>query len=119
MRNPSLAPIHAPIFGRRLKQARLRKAMSQDQLGKKIGLDESTASTRISRYENGVHEPSVKTARDLADALDVPLGYLYCDDERLAEIILLASGLKPEEQEELLQTLKRRAQAVPPPLSPD
>jgi len=119
MRSPSLTPYHAPIFGRRLRQARLRKAMSQDQLGKKLGLDESTASTRISRYENGVHEPPVRTARDLANALNVPLGYLYCDDDTLAEIILLVSGLPAEAQKDLLLALRQTAEATQPPDPPD
>lgn len=80
----------------------------QDKLGVKIGLDEHTASARISRYESGVHEPPIKTARLLADALEVPLGYLYCDDDRLAEIILSVSELPAADQEHLLSSLKER-----------
>lgn len=86
--------------------------IAQDKLGVKIGLDESVASARISRYESGVHEPPIKTARDIADALDVPLGYLYCDDDRLAEIILAASELPAGDQTELLKYLKERLAAI-------
>lgn len=86
--------------------------ISQDKLGEKIGLDLSVASARISRYESGTHEPTVSTARDIANALGVPLGYLYCDDDRLAEIVLLAGSLPSEVQEELLQALRRRAQEL-------
>ena len=86
--------------------------IAQDKLGVKIGLDESVASARISRYESGVHEPPIKTARDIADALNVPLGYLYCDDDRLAEIILAASELPVDDQEQLLRSLKERLQEV-------
>lgn len=82
--------------------------LPQDKLGVLIGLDEQTASARISRYESGVHEPPIKTARQLADALSVPLGYLYCDDERLAQIILAASELPAADQETLLESLKQR-----------
>ena len=82
--------------------------ISQDKLGEKIGLDDAVASTRISRYENGIHEPPVKTAREIANALEVPLGYLYCDDDRLAEIILLASEMSAPEQDDLLKTLKKK-----------
>lgn len=86
--------------------------IAQDKLGVKIGLDESVASARISRYESGVHEPPIKTARDIAHALDVPLGYLYCDDDRLAEIILAASELPADDQEQLLKSLKERLAAI-------
>ena len=65
--------------------------LSQDKLGVLLGLDEQTASTRISRYENGIHEPPLKTAQSIATTLGVPLAYLYCDDNRLAELILQCS----------------------------
>lgn len=98
-------PDEAPIFGQRLKQARLKMALSQKQLGEKIGLEESAAA-RISRYESGTHEPPVRTARDLADALKVPLGYLYCDNDHLAEVILLAGGLSDEQLKKLATLIK-------------
>lgn len=53
-----------------------------------IGLDEGASSARMSRYESGVHAPPVMTAKRLADVLAVPLAYFYCDDDRLANIIL-------------------------------
>ena len=84
----------------------------QDKLGVMIGLDESVASARISRYENGIHEPSVSTARAIAEALQVPLGYLYCDDDRLAEIIMAVSELPPSDQEQLLASLKTRLDQI-------
>ena len=86
----------------------MRKGIPQDKLGVLIGLDESTASARISRYESGIHEPPIKTARAIAEALQVPLGYLYCDDDRLAEIILAASELPAHDQDHLLNSLKQR-----------
>ena len=43
----------ATAFGRRLRAARLRADIPQDKLGVKIGLDEGTASVRVSRYETG------------------------------------------------------------------
>lgn len=82
--------------------------LPQDKLGVLIGLDEQTASARISRYESGIHEPPVSTARSLAEALGVPLGYLYCDDDRMAGIILAVGALPPEDQEQLLQALQVR-----------
>lgn len=63
------------MFGHRLRCARKLLGLSQDRLGVLIGLDEHTASARISRYETGAHEPPIKTARLLAQVLGVPLAY--------------------------------------------
>lgn len=80
----------------------------QDKLGVMIGLDEHTASARISRYEASIHEPPIKTARQLADALQVPLGYLYCDDDKLANIVLAASQLNDTDKDNLLALILER-----------
>ena len=77
------------IFGRRLREARTRVGIPQDKLGVQIGLDEGSSSARISRYETGEHEPPYTTALSLAQALQVPVAYLYCEDDTLAELILL------------------------------
>jgi len=77
------------VFGQRLKQARLRADIPQDKLGVKIGLDEGTASARISRYETGVHEPQFGIAVKIANVLRLPAAYFYCEDDELANLILL------------------------------
>jgi len=75
------------VFGRRLRDARQRADIPQDQLGVLIGLDEGTASVRISRYETGAHEPQFGIARKLAEVLDVPAAYFYCEDDDLANVV--------------------------------
>lgn len=110
LRSSSL--INLSVFGARLREARLRMGIPQDKLGVLIGLDEHTASARISRYESGVHEPPLKTARDLAEALDVPLGYLYCDDDKLANIVLAVSQLPESERDHLLRSLEERLATI-------
>lgn len=70
-----------------MRQAREKLGLPQDKLGVMIGLDEETASARISRYETGVHEPQIAIARSIAKALRVPLAYLYCDEDDLAYVI--------------------------------
>jgi transcriptional regulator with XRE-family HTH domain len=92
--------------------------LPQDKLGVRIGLDEQTASARISRYESGVHEPPIKTARQLADALNVPLAYLYCDDERLAEIVFAAGRLPVDDQRTLLDAINARLKELESALGP-
>jgi transcriptional regulator with XRE-family HTH domain len=85
------------VFGRRLKAVRQKMGLAQDKLGVLVGLDELTASARISRYENGVHEPPVKTAQLIAASIGVPLAYLYCDDDRLADFILKTCKYKDDQ----------------------
>jgi transcriptional regulator with XRE-family HTH domain len=36
--------------------------LPQDKLGVLIGIDERSSSARMSRYENGVHEPPIQVA---------------------------------------------------------
>lgn len=77
------------IFCRRLKQARLASGLSQKRLGIAAGIDEFVASTRINRYEKGVHEPGTEIVQKLAEVLRVPLAYFYAEDDDLAELMLL------------------------------
>ena len=71
-----------------MKELRERLGVSQEKVGVAIGIDESSSRARISRYELGVHEPQVPTARLIADALEAPLTYLYCEDDNTASLLL-------------------------------
>ena len=44
-------------WGARLKQARVAAGLSQKMLGIEAGIDAFVASTRINRYELGIHKP--------------------------------------------------------------
>ncbi len=81
----SLSP---SVVGRRIKALREEFGWSQEKTGVAIGIDESSSRARISRYELGVHEPPVPTARLIAGALGVPLTYLYCEDDKIASLLL-------------------------------
>lgn len=80
--------------------------LAQDKLGVSVGLDEQTASARISRYENGIHEPPIKTAQLIANSLGVPLAYLYCEDDQLADFILRTCKFKDHQWSVLNHFLK-------------
>ena len=95
-------------FRTRLKEARARLQMSQRDVGIKAGLDPFVASTRINRYELGVHEPDLATIERLADAVKVPATYLFAEDDRFAELISLFSTLDAMEREDLLKSLRLR-----------
>ncbi len=84
-----------PIVGRRIKELREQLGWSQEKLGVAIGIDESSSRARISRYELGMHEPPVPTARAIAAVLGVPLAYLYCEDDNVAALLLALHKLKP------------------------
>lgn len=76
------------VVGRRMRARREALQWSQEKVGVLIGIDESSSRARISRYELGTHEPPVKTARQIAEVLGVPLAYLYCEDDKVAELLL-------------------------------
>ncbi len=76
-------------WGARLRQARLAVGLSQKALGIEAGIDEFVASTRINRYELGVHRPDLLTVRKLADVLDVPVAFFFAgEDDEIAELLV-------------------------------
>ena len=82
------------------------RGLPQERLGVLIGLDEGSASARISRYETGVHEPAVTTAALLARALGLPLAFFYCEEDELAEIIARIAALESAPRKLLMQRLR-------------
>jgi len=97
------------ILSKRLKEARERKGLSQRQLGIAAGLDRFVASTRINRYERGVHRPDPVTVQRMADALGVPAAYLFASDDRLARLILAFDALPAKAQERIVSEVERKA----------
>lgn len=96
------------LFGRRLREARRRVGIPQDKLGVRIGLDEHTASARISRYESGVHEPPFELAEKLAKELKVPTAFFYCDNDELAEFLLVWRYLLKADKKEIGYIVENR-----------
>lgn len=97
---------HKDIFCKRLKEARLAAGLSQKNLGIAAGIDEFVASTRINRYEKGVHEVDIGTAQKLADVLDIPLAYFYAQDDQLAHVVKHFHKLPKLLREEILHVIK-------------
>jgi len=93
--------------GDRLREARLEKGISQKALGVLAGIDEFSSSARINQYERGKHVPDFSIAKRLARALDVPVTYLYADDNELARLILLFSKAGKRYRQEIVQLLYR------------
>ena len=89
----------------RLKSARKLAKLTQEQLSTELGFDRSHGTARISQYETGKHAPDFAMAKKMADALGVPVAYLYCDDEKLAELIVASSKLSESEMDQLLSLI--------------
>lgn len=96
---------HRDIFCKRLKEARLAAGLSQKKLGIAAGIDEFVASTRINRYEKGVHEADIHTAQKLAQTLNVPLAYFYVENDQLATIVMNFDKLSTEDVENIINRI--------------
>ena len=92
-------------WGARLKQARVAAGLSQKMLGIEAGIDAFVASTRINRYELGIHKPDLLIVRRLAEVLKVPMAFFYADtDDEIAEL-LFRYGNADEEARLRIQAL--------------
>jgi transcriptional regulator with XRE-family HTH domain len=70
-------------------------------------MDESCSSARISRYQTGTHEPPIATAEKIAIALEVPLPYFFCDDDRLAKILIHYAALDDNQKKSITEACVR------------
>ncbi|RBM52904.1 helix-turn-helix domain-containing protein [Vibrio tarriae] len=89
----------------RLKEARTRAGISQKTLGIRIGMDPSVASGRMNHYEKGRHTPDINTLRKMAEELNVPIAFFFCDSPKTAQLLCLIENLSEEEKSTLIQKL--------------
>lgn len=87
--------------------------VSQRALGAMLGMTKKNGSVRINRYEQQTSRPDLDTASALAEVLDVPLSYLVCKDDNLANLILAYSSLTTGQQAEVTE-LALKLVAAPP-----
>lgn len=80
-------------FSKRLKEARIRARLSQRELGLKIGLEPGSASSRMNHYEKGRHIPDFSIVKLIAEELDVPPCYFFCESDEEALRIRKLAGL--------------------------
>lgn len=93
------------VLGKRLKEARQRKELSQEKLGVLAGIDEMSASARMNQYERGKHAPDWLTVERLAAVLDVPVAYFYAVEDEVAELLVRFHALGPEDRKAILDRL--------------
>jgi transcriptional regulator with XRE-family HTH domain len=91
----------------RLLEARTRKGISQKELGIRLDMEPSSASSRMNHYEKGRHTPDYPTLKRIADELEVPVAYFFCEDPIVAEIVCKLERLSKKDQKALLSQLNQ------------
>lgn len=61
---------------KRVKDLRVARGMSQDEVATKIGKPRQ----QYGKWEDGTHEPGLDVIGDIAKALDVPASFLIVED---------------------------------------
>ncbi len=70
--------IDTSTIGGRIRELRIRKGLSQEELGFRIGVNNKSV---ISEYENDRREVSLSILKDLVEELDTSLNYLVFGTE--------------------------------------
>jgi transcriptional regulator with XRE-family HTH domain len=83
--------------------------ISQEALATGAGIDEFSASARISQYETGKHAPRYEIACKLAEVLSISVSFLYANDEATAQMLLAWQGASKVAREQALRTLGDKA----------
>lgn len=92
--------------GQKLRDLRLRKSISQEALGKVLGI----TFQQIQKYEKGTNRMSVSTVSKLSKALQVPPSYFFdtrqenftpVQSKRELELLRLSKQLTSEQQDAL------------------
>lgn len=85
------------IVGERIKEARLTKNMSQQELGDKMGV----TKVSISGYEKGTRIPTLKNFLDMIEILDLDVKYALgrevmavCEEEANYHVSIASVDLK-------------------------
>jgi transcriptional regulator with XRE-family HTH domain len=82
--------------------------ISQEALATGAGIDEFSASARISQYETGKHVPRYEIACKLAEVLKVSVAFLYSNDESTAQMLLLWQGASAAARQKAIKALEQR-----------
>lgn len=101
-------------IGKRIKEMRLYKKMSQDQLAKKI----DTTPAYISAIETGASKTSLSSLVSIANTFECSLDELVYDNSKYApdnfdaEAKLILSDCTPNEKETLLRLMKYSKETI-------
>lgn len=83
--------------GQRIKAARKKVGVTQEDLGKKLGVSPSF----VAQYETGKRNPKIETLKRIADALSISI-YELIDGDDLKRAVIYGEGLggNPAEQDD-------------------
>ena len=98
--------------GQRIKEARENLALTQEELGQKIGVTGVT----VMRYEKGQREPRFEQLQRIASALGVTVAYLQGYETKDASLVVAA--LKNKDYRELERLMGLPSDSIQP-LDPD
>lgn len=74
--------------GRRIRGFRMKRGMTQKELGKAVGFSSRTASVRMAQYECGARTPKPELLKQIADVLHVSVDALTTPDfENAADLM--------------------------------
>lgn len=90
-------------LSKRIREARLRAGLSQEQLGIRAGLEPESASTRMNRYELGKRVPEFGLVERLAGELGLPAAYFYAVRDDEAELLRIFHGLSEEGRRKVIE----------------
>ena len=93
-----MGAIAKPTFGERLRDLRVERHMTQDDIAKIFGIDRST----VSQWEDDQNRPRFDTLIELSRLYNVTLDYLMCQENEDANFLL----------NEVLVVMERRAYTV-------
>lgn len=83
------------------------RGLSQRALGGLVTGDKAKGSVRINRYEQEVNRADMETAAALARSLNVPLAYLFAEEDDQAELLLAFAQLSKAERSQILVELRQ------------
>jgi len=95
------------LFGKRMKEARLRAGLSQEKLGVLAGIDEMSSSARMNQYERGKHVPDFSLVERVAQVLNVPECYFYCKEDDIALILIRLHRIPAQERQGVVGAVER------------
>lgn len=98
-------------FPARLKQVRKAKGLTQKELGIRVGFEVSTAGSRMNHYETGRHLPDYDVAKKMADELNVPVAYFFCDSDEMANLLMSFHKLTAEQRKRVLEFINEQKEA--------
>mgnify|MGYP000509858605 CR=1 FL=1 len=59
----------------------------------------------MNHYEKGRHTPDLQTLKRIAEELDVPLNYFFCETEEMANFVAMLHQLTPKQKSKVMKLL--------------